>query len=75
MTQSHMACIQRTCPDCGASNRVVTPEVRPSWTINCSNCGARLVERRGFHPRLVEPVGLDLVEPAGRNLDGAPGAI
>ena len=55
MTRPKLACIRRTCPDCGATNRVVTPEVRPSWTINCSSCGTVLVDRRGFRPRLVEP--------------------
>ena len=60
MTRPLIACIQRTCPECGASNRIVTPEIRPSWTINCSSCGTVLVQRRGFRPRLVENVAREL---------------
>jgi hypothetical protein len=41
-------------PDCGASNRIVTPEIQPTWNINCSKCGAVVVERQRFRPRLVD---------------------
>ena len=60
MTRPLISCIQRTCPECGASNRIVTPEIRPSWTIGCSSCGTVLVRRRGFCPRLVQDVARDL---------------
>lgn len=56
MTRPTMVCIQQTCPECGALNRVFTPEVRPSWNINCSCCSAPLIRRRRFQPRLVEPI-------------------
>ena len=56
MTRPLMACIQRTCPGCGRANRIVTPDIRPSWNINCSSCGTPLVERRRFRPQLVETV-------------------
>ncbi len=75
MARPMMSCIQRTCPDCGTLNKIVTPEVRPSWRINCSSCGCMLFERRGFRPRLVEPVARDieaaapLLKPVTRDLD------
>jgi hypothetical protein len=56
-----MVCIERTCPGCGASNRIVTPEIRPTWKINCSRCGAVVVERRPFRPRLVGGQRPDMV--------------
>jgi hypothetical protein len=54
-----MVCIERICPDCGASNKIVTPEIQPTWNINCSRCGAVVVERQRFRPRLVEGPGPD----------------
>ena len=59
MTRPEMARIERKCPECGASNRVITPDVRPSWRINCSSCGTLLVERRGFRPRVVVAAARD----------------
>lgn len=59
MTRPPISCIQRTCPDCGVSNTVLTPEVRPSWAIHCSSCGSVLVERRGFPLQLVRTFARD----------------
>lgn len=53
MVRALMAVIERTCPACGAENRIVTTETRPCWRINCSRCGEALVERRGLHTDLV----------------------
>ena len=54
LKQPLMVCIERICRDCGASNRIVTPEIQPTWNINCSKCGAVVVERQRFRPRLVD---------------------
>jgi endogenous inhibitor of DNA gyrase (YacG/DUF329 family) len=53
MTQALMASIERTCPTCGAPNRILTTEIRPYWKINCSRCGGAIAERRAFRPVLV----------------------
>lgn len=52
MTCAKMVPIARTCPACGASNRIyaITPEARPSWKINCSQCGNLLFGFRGPTP-------------------------
>jgi hypothetical protein len=48
MAQAIMASIERTCPTCGASNKILTTEIRPYWKINCSRCGGAIAERRAF---------------------------
>lgn len=53
MTRTLMASIEKTCPACGTANRILTNEIRPRWTINCSHCGGTIVERRPFRPSIV----------------------
>lgn len=49
MARAIMACIARTCPNCGTENRVVASaaDIRSNWKINCSHCRTPLLERRG----------------------------
>jgi endogenous inhibitor of DNA gyrase (YacG/DUF329 family) len=54
MTQPIMASIERTCPTCGACNKILTSEIRPYWKINCSRCGGAIAERRDFRPVILE---------------------
>ena len=54
MARAMMASIERTCPTCGASNRILTTEIRPNWKINCSRCGGAIAERRAFRPVVVQ---------------------
>jgi hypothetical protein len=54
MTQALIASIERTCPTCGASNRILTTEIRPNWKINCSRCRGALAEPRALRPVPVE---------------------
>jgi hypothetical protein len=60
MTQALMASIERTCPTCGAPNRIHTTEIRPNWKINCSRCGGAIAE-----PRAVWPEPAQMPPPAG----------
>lgn len=53
MTRTLIASIEKTCPACGTANRILTTEIRPRWTINCSHCGDTIVERRAFRSCIV----------------------
>lgn len=64
MTRTTMTSIARTCPGCGTPNniRIITTEIVPSWDINCSRCGVRIVERRTTRPPLAAASGNMMTE-------------
>lgn len=63
MARSMLASIERICPKCGTSNRILTSEIKPYWKINCSHCGEAIAERRAFRPVMMQQTGPSSGEP------------